>query len=379
MTLYFFAFFQPAQATGRGTVAREVFVSYSSKDRVTAEAVRDALERRALACWMAPRDVQPGLEYGEGIIEGINNARVMVLVFSASANASPQIGREVERAVHKGLPIIPVRIEDIFPSRSLEYFLSSPHWFDAMGPIEPHLPRLTEAVKAMLVRVAEGTVSRPSPAPRRLFTRAKPVPVAVLETVPVEGLVPPPRVSRPALSVRPAPVVSVAPAILAKEPAPARPAGVPIALVALAGGLLVAAVAAIVAHRSANPERTAPPASRSISASRAAARPAPSPVDKPASQEPTPAATLRTYECREGVRFEIRPDSAALAINGRRIGAARDWSDHGDGRVYTFARPGTYQVRISQKGYATAAVRIVVRERASRDVAEVKLDLKRAD
>jgi hypothetical protein len=348
-------------------VAREVFVSYSSKDKVAAEAVREALERRALSCWMAPRDVQPGLEYGEGIIEGINRARVMVLVFSASANASPQIHREVERAVHKGLPIIPIRIEDVFPSRSLEYFLSSPHWFDAMGPIEPHLPRLTEAVKAMLVRVVEGTVSRPAPAPRRLFTRAKPVPVAVLETMPVEGLVPPPRLSRSALSVRPVP------------PAATRPAGVPVALVALAGGLLAAAIAAVVAHRSASPEQKASLASGSAPASRAASRPAAPPVDNSASAEPTPAAPARTYECKEGVRFQIRPDTAAVTINGRRVGAARDWSDHGDGRVYTFARPGTYQVRISQKGYATAAVRIVVRDRASRDVADVKLDLKRAD
>lgn len=379
-------------------MSREVFVSYSSKDRVTAEAVRDALERRALSCWMAPRDVQPGLEYGEGIIEGINKARVMVLVFSASANSSPQIGREVERAVHKGLPIIPVRIEDVVPSRSLEYFLSSPHWFDAMGPIETHLPRLTEAVKTMLVRVADGTVSRPAPAPRRLFTRrGVPVPVAVLETVPVEGLVPPPRVSRPALSMRPAPTGPLTLAVPAPMPkpkptptpnagqpsaplsAPARPAGVPIVLVALAGGLLVAAIAAIVAHRSATPERTNPPASGSAPSDRATQRPSTAAVEKPAVPDPTPPAPARTYECREGVKFEIRPDTAALSINGRRVGAARDWSDHGDGRVYTFARPGTYQVRISQRGYATAAVRIVVRDRASHDVAEVKLDLKRAD
>ena len=37
----------------------------------------------------------------------------MVLVFSASANASPQVRREVERAVHKGVIVLPVRIEDV--------------------------------------------------------------------------------------------------------------------------------------------------------------------------------------------------------------------------------------------------------------------------
>ena len=43
----------------------------------------------------------------------------MVLVFSASANDSPQVMREVERAVSKGIPIIPLRIEDVPPSKSM--------------------------------------------------------------------------------------------------------------------------------------------------------------------------------------------------------------------------------------------------------------------
>jgi hypothetical protein len=44
----------------------------------------------------------------------------MVLIFSSSANASRQIHREIERAVSKGVPIIPVRIEDIPPTKSME-------------------------------------------------------------------------------------------------------------------------------------------------------------------------------------------------------------------------------------------------------------------
>jgi hypothetical protein len=74
-----------------------------------------------------------------------------VLVFSASANASPQIRREVERAVNRGMPSIPFRIEEIMPSRSLEYFLSSSHWLNALTPpVEAHIQRLAGAVHAML-------------------------------------------------------------------------------------------------------------------------------------------------------------------------------------------------------------------------------------
>lgn len=359
---------------------KEIFVSYSSKDRTTADAVLGTLERAGLSCWMAPRDVQPGVEYGEAIIEAINRTRVMVLVFSASANASPQIRREVERAVHKGVPIIPVRIEDVFPSRSLEYFLSSPHWLDALGPITQHLPRLADAVRAMLVRVAEGTVSRPAPAPRRLFTR-KAIPVQVAETVPITGLAPAPRLSRSVVSRPPS-----------GGSAPPRSTGVPAGLVAVGAGLVVAAIAAVAAHRSANPaEETARPSPSAVAASRPVVRtvPAtalPAPAGAPASGAPVrapasapPAVHQRTYECREGVRFAVWPETATVSINGRRVGTAAAWSDRGAGRVYTFARPGAYQVRLSQRGFASTTLKIVVRGGASRDVADVKVDLKRLD
>jgi len=350
-------------------MSKDVFVSYSSKDRPTADTIRDALERAGLWCWMAPRDVQPGVDYAESIIEGINGARVMVLVFSVSANASPQIAREVERAVHKGLPIIPVRIEDVFPSRSLEYFLSSPHWLDAIGPITGHLSLLTDAVRAMLARVAEGTLIRPPAAPRRLFTRnAVPAPVQVQDTVPISGLVPAPRV------------------FVDAPPLPPPRAGWPAGFLALGAGLLVIAVAAVVARRSSAPaERAAQPPPAATRPAHGSARSgsvelrpaAPAPVTVPAAE--TPPASQRVYECREGVKFTVSPDTASVSINGRRVGTAAEWSDRRDGRVYTFARPGTYQVKLTQKGFAPAYVRISVRGSASRDVAEVKLDLRRAD
>src|SRR5208283_5420050 len=75
----------------------------------------------------------------------------MILIFSANANNSPQIRREVERAVNKGVTIIPLRIEDIAPAHSLEYFIGSLHWLDAITPpLEDHLRRLADSVKALL-------------------------------------------------------------------------------------------------------------------------------------------------------------------------------------------------------------------------------------
>jgi hypothetical protein len=72
-------------------------------------------------------------------------------VFSASSNLSSQVRREVERAIHKQLSVLPFRIEDVLPSKSLEFFLSAQHWMDAYPPPrEPHYARLCTYLKRQL-------------------------------------------------------------------------------------------------------------------------------------------------------------------------------------------------------------------------------------
>ncbi|MFM8457702.1 MAG: TIR domain-containing protein [Chthoniobacterales bacterium] len=129
----------------------DVFVSHSSKDREAADSVCRALESRGIRCWMAPRDIRPGANWGESILEAIGRVKLMVLLLSANANASPQVLREVERAVNKSVVVIPVRIENVMPSASLEYFLSTAHWLDAYeSPLERHCRKLADAVQGML-------------------------------------------------------------------------------------------------------------------------------------------------------------------------------------------------------------------------------------
>ena len=128
--------------------ARDVFVSYSQPDRECAFQLVAQLESQGIGVWVAPRDISPATDWAEAIIEAISGARLMVLVFSATCNASPQVRREVERAVHREIPILPFRIEDVLPARSLEYFLSTPHWLDAFPPPrEPHFARLSAHIE----------------------------------------------------------------------------------------------------------------------------------------------------------------------------------------------------------------------------------------
>jgi hypothetical protein len=142
-------------------VARDIFISYSQPDRDCAFELVARLEGQGIECWIAPRDIAPSADWAAEIMDAISGARAMILVFSANSNQSPQVRREVERAVHKQLSILPFRIEDVLPSKSLEFFLSAQHWMDAFPPPrEAHYARLCAYLKTQL---AAKTQSAPEP------------------------------------------------------------------------------------------------------------------------------------------------------------------------------------------------------------------------
>ena len=154
----------------------DVFVSYSSEDKPTADAVCNVLENRGIRIWIAPRDVLPGTDWGAAIIDAINCSRVMILIYSARANESQQIKREVERAVNRGIPLIPFRIEDVPMSKTLEYFVSTPHWLDALTPpLQQHLDRLADTTRLILEQAGVELPEPPSCPDSRASHRTKPI------------------------------------------------------------------------------------------------------------------------------------------------------------------------------------------------------------
>jgi TolB-like protein/thioredoxin-like negative regulator of GroEL len=133
------------------TLGRIVFVSYASQDAEVAKALVADLERHGIKCWIAPRDVTPGSQYADEIVAAINDSKVLVLVLSEHAVASPHVGREVERAASKRRRIIVLRTDAAPLTRSFEYFLSESQWIDvaALG-VPGALTKLTQAVRQRL-------------------------------------------------------------------------------------------------------------------------------------------------------------------------------------------------------------------------------------
>ncbi|TES93452.1 MAG: TIR domain-containing protein, partial [Anaerolineales bacterium] len=142
------------------TVTRLVFISYSTKDTAIAKAICEELEDSNIRCWIAPRDITPGISWAAAIDKAIQASELMVLVLSSHSNSSPQVVREVCGAVGQGESIIPFRVEDIPPSGAMNYFLSTVHWFDALTPpLEDHIPRLVGNAKRLLSQKEE--IERP--------------------------------------------------------------------------------------------------------------------------------------------------------------------------------------------------------------------------
>lgn len=176
----------------------DIFISYASKDKPTADALCATLEGKGLRCWIAPRDVMPGADWSEAIIDAINGSRALVLVYSDHANTSPQIRREVERAVHKGIAVVPLRIEDVPMSKALEYFISTPHWLDALTPpLQRHLDYLAETLK----RFVDPPHDPPPPVPSSLPPASPVFDVPFPAPTPKAPVLPPP-VPPPALDRR---------------------------------------------------------------------------------------------------------------------------------------------------------------------------------
>jgi 4-amino-4-deoxy-L-arabinose transferase-like glycosyltransferase len=123
---------RPNQSRAAPAPGKEIFLSHASADKRTADRLCSLLEGQGVRCWIAPRDVQPGQDYGESIIEAIEATRVTVLLLSSNANSSVHVKNEIERATSKRKRVVPIRLEDVLPNKSLELHLSTTQWIDAL-------------------------------------------------------------------------------------------------------------------------------------------------------------------------------------------------------------------------------------------------------
>lgn len=120
----------------------DVFISYSMKNKTTADKICHVLEQNNLKCWIAPRNITSGKNYSQEIIEGIESAKSVVLVYSHYSLESELVQNETNVAFSNNIPILSFVIEDILPDEDMDYYLKITQWLPAYPDPEDALETL---------------------------------------------------------------------------------------------------------------------------------------------------------------------------------------------------------------------------------------------
>ncbi len=122
-----------------------VFISYSSRDIKIAKQVLSLLEQNQVKCWMAPRDIIGGMEYGDIIDDAIHHSQVILVIFSENSNKSQWVRSELNLGFSAHKAIVPYKIDNTPLEGAMRLMLNDKHWIN----IENKKPKYKELIEAV--------------------------------------------------------------------------------------------------------------------------------------------------------------------------------------------------------------------------------------
>jgi hypothetical protein len=151
-----------------------IFICFSSKDEAIARDVVEFLEAAGLRCWISLRDVPPGHNYQETIVQALEASRGIVFLFSESSSKSGEIKKELSIGGSINTPVFPLRLAPITPTGALRYELATRQWIDIFPDQERALGKLVDTIDRVLNAAAgegdgAGAIAEP---PARTTTSA---------------------------------------------------------------------------------------------------------------------------------------------------------------------------------------------------------------
>lgn len=153
------------QLPGTGEDARVIFLSHSEPDSGSAALLVQKLEAAGYTVWRPGPTNENDASYEEQVIDGINGARIYVLLLSPDSIQSPGVRGELDMAVAKGKRIVTAVIRRTTVPEEVNYALASVHHVDLSEDFGTGVTRLLDAITAQTERV---TVVPESAAPSRV-------------------------------------------------------------------------------------------------------------------------------------------------------------------------------------------------------------------
>jgi len=179
-------------------MAGHVFISHGSENSEEANALCAFIEGKGVKCWIAPRDVRPGIDYSEELQAAIENCAAFVVLVTDHANKSPYVRAETEMAFSCHKPLFPIRQADVKPAAGLALFLKIRHWTDAYGKArDAAMDRLALELQTVAGVTALSPAPAPAPPAPAPAPAAPPKPVPAPPPAPAPAPAPPPRPSEP--------------------------------------------------------------------------------------------------------------------------------------------------------------------------------------
>jgi hypothetical protein len=86
----------------------DVFISYSAQDEHTAKQVQRYFQANHVSAFLAPFSIQPGKKWSPAILSSLRQSRVVLVLASRAACASPFVNQEFGGSLALNKRIVPV-------------------------------------------------------------------------------------------------------------------------------------------------------------------------------------------------------------------------------------------------------------------------------
>ncbi len=139
-------------------MADSVFISYSRRDQEYVRKLAEDLNRRVEGgVWFDQSDIQAGDRWRDRIVNGVRDAKVVVLVLSPDSAASQYVQMELNLALESGKKVIPILYRPAKLTGALDEFVRETQFIDLQrGSYTENFQILVDALIANGVARAEG-------------------------------------------------------------------------------------------------------------------------------------------------------------------------------------------------------------------------------
>lgn len=124
----------------------DIFISYSSKDNLPIEFCRK-LESKGAKCWIAPRNITPGIPYARAIMQGLDGSSVVLVFVSSNSLQSEDVLNEIDNAHSLKKTIIPIFLEQVSLTPEFSYYLKRKQWINAFNGFDAAVKQVYEVLQ----------------------------------------------------------------------------------------------------------------------------------------------------------------------------------------------------------------------------------------